>query len=89
MGKADIIIGVDLGTSDLKAQNDINSASDVVGQIVALYGNKKYEENKRQTDLLIRPRLDPYNSASFSRPALDTLIQRGEQPEGNGMRSSP
>ena len=79
MGKVDIIIGVDLGTSDLKAQSDINSASDVVGQIVALYGNKKYEENKRQTDLLIRPRLDPYNSASFSRPALDTLIQRGEQ----------
>ena len=46
IGKADIIIGVDLGTSDLKEQDNIKSASDVVGQIVALYGNKKYEENK-------------------------------------------
>lgn len=76
---ADIIIGVDLGTSDLKEHGKINSASDVVGQIVALYGNKKYEKNKQLTDLLVRPRLDPYNSASFSLTALDTLIQRGEQ----------
>jgi NTE family protein len=35
---ADIIIGVDLGTSDLKNNNEINTASDVLGQIIGLHG---------------------------------------------------
>ncbi|WP_102407280.1 patatin-like phospholipase family protein [Parabacteroides bouchesdurhonensis] len=76
---ADIIIGVDLGTSDLKDFNGINTPSDVVGQIVGLYGFDKYKANKDSTDILIRPNTVPYNSASFSPAALDTLIDRGEQ----------
>lgn len=76
---ADILIGVDLGTSDLKVLDGLNTPGDVVGQIVALHGYDKYRWNKEHTDLLIRPDMNPYNSASFSSIALDTLIDRGEQ----------
>lgn len=76
---ADIIIGVDLGTSDLKLHDDLNNPADLVGQIVALYGYDKYSRNKERTDLLIRPDMVSYTSASFNKPALDTLINRGEQ----------
>ena len=76
---ADIIIGVDLGTSDLKELEDINSTGDLIGQIVAIYGHDKYNENKKGTNLLFRPNMEPFNSASFSIQALDTLIRRGEQ----------
>lgn len=76
---ADVIIGVDLGTSDLKELKGLNTPGDVIGQIIALHGNEKYEKNKEITDLLLRPNMSPYNSASFSPAALDTLINRGEQ----------
>lgn len=76
---ADIIIGVDLGTSDLKMLERINTPWDIVGQIIALHGYDKYSGNKEHTDLLLRPNTSPYNSASFGKTALDTLINRGEQ----------
>ena len=76
---ADIIIGVDLGTSDLKNLQHLNSTIGVVGQIVALHGYEKYVHNTEITDLLIRPNTSPYNSASFTTAALDTLIMRGEE----------
>ncbi|MCC8155150.1 MAG: patatin-like phospholipase family protein [Tannerellaceae bacterium] len=76
---ADIVIGVDLGTSDLKLLEGINTPGDVVGQIVALYGHTRYADNRENTDLLFRPDMHPYNSASFSPVAIDTMINRGEQ----------
>ena len=76
---ADIVIGVDLGTSDLKNLQHLNSTIGVVGQIVALHGYEKYVHNTEITDLLIRPNTSPYNSASFTTAALDTLIMRGEE----------
>lgn len=76
---ADLIIGVDLGTSDLKLLDQINSPGDVIGQIIALHGNEKYDQNKKITDLLLRPDMTPYNAASFTASALDTLINRGEK----------
>lgn len=76
---ADIIIGVDLGTSDLKELKDLNTPGDLIGQIIALHGYEKYARNKEQTDLLFRPNMTPYNAASFSTVALDTLIRRGER----------
>ena len=76
---ADIIIGVDLGTSDLKLLDKINTPGDIVGQFVALFGHDKYVRNKDTTDLLLRPNMEPYNSASFGQTAVDTLISRGEQ----------
>ena len=78
---ADIVIGVDLGTSDLKNLQHLNSTIGVVGQIVALHGYEKYVHNTEITDLLIRPNTSPYNSASFTTAALDTLIMRGNCSE--------
>jgi NTE family protein len=51
----------------------------VIGQIIALHGVDKYVNNKKITDLLLRPNMSPYNAASFTPSALDTLINRGEQ----------
>lgn len=76
---ADIIIGIDLGTSDLRELDRLYSPGDVITQIIALHGNDKYARNKEQTDLLFRPDMEPYSSASFSRVSLDSLIHRGEQ----------
>lgn len=76
---AEIIIGVDLGTSDLKVLKGLNTPGDVIGQIIALHGVEKYENNKKSTDLLLRPNMSSYNSASFTASALDTMTNRGEQ----------
>ncbi|MDR0430975.1 MAG: patatin-like phospholipase family protein [Tannerellaceae bacterium] len=76
---ADLIIGVDLGTSDLKTLDKINTPGDIIGQFVALFGHEKYDKNKKETDLLLRPDMKPYHAASFGRDAIDTLISRGEQ----------
>lgn len=76
---ADIIIGVDLGTSDLKARQKLSSSVEVVGQIVALHGYKQYQHNVKITDIRIRPDTKPYTSASFTHAALDTMITRGEE----------
>lgn len=75
---ADVIIGVDLSTSDLKAYEQLQSPSDIIGQIVALHGYKQYADNRSRTDLLFRPNVSAYTSASFSPAALDSMIQRGE-----------
>lgn len=80
---ADIIIGVDLGTSDLKALGDLNNPADIISQIVALHGDEKYERNKKQTDLLIRPETTRYSAAAFTAAALDSIIDRGEQAARN------
>lgn len=76
---AEVIIGVDLGTSDLKVLKGLNTPGDVIGQIIALHGVEKYENNKAITDVLLRPNLSPYNAASFTASALDTMTNRGEE----------
>lgn len=76
---ADIVIGIDLSSSDLHELEKLNSPVDIVSQIVALYGHDKYSSNKEHTDLLFRPNLEPYNFTNFNKSALDTLIARGEQ----------
>lgn len=76
---ADIIIGVDLGSSDLKERQDLSSSVGIISQIVALHGYDKYQQNIQMTDLHIRPDLHPYNSTSFTTSAIDTMILRGEE----------
>ena len=75
---ADIIIGVDLATSDLRNYERLYSPGDVVTQIIALHGYDKYTQNIEMTDLLFRPDMEPYRSSSFTHPALDTMMIRGE-----------
>jgi NTE family protein len=76
---ADIIIGVDLGTSDLKSLDNLHSPADILGQIVALHGYEQYRRNCDSTDLLFRPDTKPFHAASFTNEALSELISRGEK----------
>lgn len=75
---ADIIIGVDLSTSDLRQYDRLYSPGDIATQIIALHGYDTYTKNTGMTDLLFRPDMEPYRSTSFTPVALDSLIKRGE-----------
>ncbi len=75
---ADIIIGVDVQNA-LKGADKLNSAPDILGQIVDLTCQSNHEKNVSLTDTYIRVNVDGYSSASFSPAAIDSLMQRGEQ----------
>lgn len=73
---ADIIIGVDV-QSDLKKAGKLNSLPDIMGQLINLMCLNKFEENKAMTDLYIRPDVEGYSAASFTKAAVDTLLAHG------------
>ena len=59
---ADIVIGVDLATSDLRSYDRLHSPGDIATQIIALHGYDKYERNRDRTDLLF---LSGYGTLPF------------------------
>lgn len=75
---ADYIIGVDVQSPLLKA-SELKSVKDIFGQIINLQGEKKYRENLRNTDVLIKVDVSGYSAASFTKEAIDTLMVRGER----------
>lgn len=75
---ADIIIGVDV-QNVLKSADKLNSAPDILGQIVDLTCQTNHEKNVDLTDTYIRVNVDGYSSASFTPAAIDSLMQRGEE----------
>lgn len=75
---ADIIIGVDV-QSDLKQSYQLESAGDILGQLINLMGKEQYEKNIKETDTYIKINVDGYSAASFNLSAIDTLIRRGEE----------
>lgn len=75
---ADIIIGVDVQNA-LKSADKLNSAPDILGQIVDLTCQTNHEKNVDLTDTYIRVNVDGYSSASFTPAAIDSLMQRGEE----------
>ena len=75
---ADYIIGVDVQSPLLKASG-LKSLKDIFGQIINLQGERKYRENLRKTDVLIKVDVSGYSAASFTTEAIDTLIVRGER----------
>lgn len=75
---ADYIIGVDVQSPLLKASG-LKSLKDIFGQIINLQGERKYRENLRRTDVLIKVDVSGYSAASFTKEAIDTLIVRGER----------
>ncbi len=75
---ADYVIGVDVQSS-LKSSEELLSASAVLGQIIDLSGQERYEQNLTQTDVYIKVNVKGYSSASFNKPAIDTLTRRGEE----------
>lgn len=75
---ADIIIGVDV-QSALKGVDKLNSAADILTQVVDLTCQGKHENNVGMTDTYIRVNVEGYSSASFNRASIDTLMRRGEE----------
>ncbi|MEA4974672.1 MAG: patatin-like phospholipase family protein [Paludibacter sp.] len=73
---ADIIIGVDL-RKDLYQADQIGSLDKLTNQIINFYSLNKDSTNNSLCDVIIRPDITGYNTSSFNRQALDTLMVRG------------
>ena len=71
---ADIIIGVDL-QDPLKKQNEIESATDVLMQIIKFNMEKRADQQRQLVDLMIQPKLDGYNVASFDQ--IQPILKKG------------
>ncbi len=83
---ADVIIGVDV-QSELRSKDQLIGAPAVLGQIVDLaMQHQNYRDNVASSDVYIRVDVEGYSSASFNLPALDSLIQRGEESAGRHWR---
>lgn len=74
---ADIVIGVTL-QDDGKTADELQTASGVLGQIIDINCKNKFSENLADTDIPIRVNCDGYGTLSFTKSAVDSLIQRGE-----------
>ena len=75
---ADVVIGVDV-TDKHKTADQINSTGEVLLRILDVICSNKYKENVALTDVHINVDVNGYSSASFSKVAIDTLIERGRQ----------
>ncbi|WP_313374672.1 patatin-like phospholipase family protein [Chishuiella sp.] len=71
---ADIIIGVELGDGLLK-RDDLNSAIDILSQIMSMSIVKKTDEQKKMVDVLIKPDLKNYSVTSFD--DVEPIYKRG------------
>lgn len=71
---ADIIIGVELGDGLLK-RDDLNSAIDILSQIMSMSIVKKTDEQKKMVDVLIKPDLKKYSVTSFD--DVEPIYKRG------------
>lgn len=75
---ADYIIGCTVQDPPRTA-DDLNSTTAILGQIIDVNCKNKYYDNLAITDIPIRINTQPYNAASFTAEAIDTLIRRGEE----------
>lgn len=75
---ADIIIGVDV-QSPLRGPEKLNSAPDIIKQIIDITCRSNHEKNIQLTDTYIRVNVDGYSSGSFSSNSIDSLLDRGEK----------
>jgi NTE family protein len=73
---ADIIIGVDVGYQPKTTKNYMNLLS-VMEQTVFMASLERTQNNRELCDILIKPDLTGYNTASFT--SGDSLIVRGER----------
>lgn len=75
---ADYVIGVDVQDT-LRSADNLTTLPNVVGQIVNLMVENKYDENVEESDVYIKVDVSGYSSTSFTPEAIDTLLVRGEQ----------
>ena len=76
---ADVVIGVDLASGESINEETLRSFSGLFNQVTAILGRERYTENLKHVDLYLHPEVRPYNSASFSATAVDSLLLRGER----------
>ena len=75
---AEIIIGVDV-QNKLRTEEELNTAPDILLQIIDLTTQENYARNVAASDVHIKVNVKGYSSASFTPNALDTLTNRGEE----------
>lgn len=75
---ADIIIGITLSGKPKKA-SEVTGTMSVIGQILDVTFENKYEDNIAMTDLYMNVDPHSYSTASFSSEAIDSLIRYGEE----------
>lgn len=68
---ADIIIGVDV-QNNLKGIDKLNSAPDILSQIIDLTTKNNHQSNVGLTDTYIKVNVEGYSSASFTPAAIDS-----------------
>jgi len=78
---ADIIIGVDIRGHYYDRQK-LKSLGEIFNNLINFYSKAKDAQNKSLCNLIIRPDVSGYTTASFSHEAADTLIKRGENAAG-------
>lgn len=74
---ADVVIGVSVHDK-LRTASELNSASDILLQVIDYSTKNKFDANVAATDVLIRVNIDGYSAMSFNTKAIDTLIVRGQ-----------
>ncbi|WP_439181817.1 patatin-like phospholipase family protein [Carboxylicivirga taeanensis] len=74
---ADIIIGVNVGSSNKPHKDELKGISDILMTSAMIGSNIVLEESLKATDYLITPELSPYTSASFFDGKF--IVERGEQ----------
>lgn len=75
---ADIIIGVDLAQGR-RSYMSVNNIADIIVQGIDMLGRDSYERNILIPDVTIKPLLPEFNSLSFNKDAVDTIMVRGWQ----------
>jgi len=75
---ADIIIGVDVGAG-MKTGEDLNKFSAVIDQLTTMLGSTKFESNRKDCDVYIKPDISEFTTADFTYSAAIKMIARGEQ----------
>lgn len=73
---ADIVIGVDL-RKDLYSADEVGSLDKLTAQIISFYSLRKDSINNSLCDIIIKPDINGYNTSSFYKEAVDTLLLRG------------
>ncbi len=71
----DIIIGVELG-NDLSTRDDLDSAVDIINQIMSFQIYASYEDNIKNTDVHITPDMTGYSVTTFE--SYDEIFALGE-----------
>ncbi len=75
---ADIIIGVNVGTS-LRKKKDLRSIIGVLGQTMVITDYSRQLLNSELCDVLIKPELGDYSISDFESERVENIIRLGEQ----------